>query len=123
MGLLADDHKWMRPLDDCFSSTLSPYISAWGAILALCKPSNPLRIRNESREKFLIDFPKKNKSFGNDTDLEIGSVAEHFAPNELQKESRGITGNFESEQFGLPKIPSEFFFIAFDESLNLWDDC
>ena len=88
-------------------------------ILAFCEPSDPLRICNESKEKLLIDFRRRNtSSFGNGNDFQSDSVAESYVPNEIQSSLREMTGNMDLKQLGLPRIPSDFSYVAFDESLK-----
>ena len=58
-------------------------------ILAFCEPSNPFRIWNESMEKFLPDFRRRNmSSLANGNDLQSDSVAETYALNEIQNSLR-----------------------------------
>lgn len=49
--------------------------------------------------------------------LETDSVAETFVLNVIQNSFREMTQNLVFEQLGLPKLPSNFSFVAFDESL------
>ena len=89
------------------------------AILAFREPSNPFRIWNEPKEKFLVDFRRrKTSSFGIGNDFQSDSVAESYVLNKIQNSLRKMTGNLDFEKFGPSKIPSDFSFIAFDESLK-----
>lgn len=57
MGLLADVAKWMRSLDDWFSSYFDFSAEILAVTLALCEHPNSFRIWNKSRQKFFGRLP------------------------------------------------------------------
>ena len=88
-------------------------------ILAFCEPSNPFHIWNEIKEKFLADFRRRSiSSLGNVNDLQRDSLTETYVLNEIQNSFREMTGNLDLEQLAIPKIHSDFSFIASDERLK-----
>ena len=58
--LLSHDGEWIRCISDFFPSNFASLKDEFAVIFAFCKPSNPLRIWNETREKCLTDFRRRN---------------------------------------------------------------
>ncbi len=85
MGLLADDAEWMRCLQDAFPSTFEQSTTAFATIIAYCKPSNPVDIREKNTSNDLTDLGRRYATIPVAANiLELGSLALQYAMKEAQ---------------------------------------